>query len=59
MGEDPVMSRATAERLLGFAALGLKARFGDDAPESYEDVLAAIAELADGAGSADRDPGGQ
>ncbi len=45
MGEEPVMSRATAARLLRFAGLGLKARFGEREPESYEEVLAAIATL--------------
>ena len=43
MGEDPIMSRATAERLLGFARFGLKERFGDTEPESYEEVLDALA----------------
>jgi 3-hydroxyisobutyrate dehydrogenase len=47
MGEDPIMSRATAERLLGFARLGLKARFGDTEPASYEEVLAALEEARD------------
>ncbi len=45
MGVEATMSRATAERLLRFARLGLKEHFGDAEPQSYEAVLAAIAAL--------------
>lgn len=42
---EPIMAEATARRMEWSARLGLKARFGGEAPRSYRDVLEAIAEL--------------
>jgi 3-hydroxyisobutyrate dehydrogenase-like beta-hydroxyacid dehydrogenase len=41
---DPIMAEATARRMDWSAQLGLKARFGGEAPSSYKEVLEAIHE---------------
>lgn len=42
MGIEPIMADAAARRILSFASLGLKARFGDKAPDSYDEVMRAL-----------------
>ncbi|MSO92561.1 MAG: NAD(P)-dependent oxidoreductase [Rhodospirillales bacterium] len=44
IGETPIMSKAAVARLMGTVPYGLKARFGDKAPDHYRDVVAAIRE---------------
>lgn len=44
MGIEPIMAEAAARRLLKCAELGLEARFGDEAPGSYHDVIRAMEE---------------
>ncbi len=44
MGIEPIMAEAAARRLLKCAELGLKSRFGDEAPVSYHDVVRAMEE---------------
>src|SRR5258708_6646265 len=39
---EPIMAEATARRMDWSAQLGLKARFGGQAPRSYRDVLEAV-----------------
>lgn len=43
MGIEPIMADAAARRIASFG--GLKARFGDQAPESYNEVMRAIDEV--------------
>jgi 3-hydroxyisobutyrate dehydrogenase-like beta-hydroxyacid dehydrogenase len=42
MGIEPIMAEAAAKRIMGFARLGLKERFGGKAPESYHEVMRAL-----------------
>jgi len=42
---EPIMAEATARRMDWSAQLGLKARFGGEAPANYRDVLQAISIL--------------
>lgn len=49
MDIEPIMAEAAARRISSFARLGLKARFGDQAPESYQEVMRAAAEAEQGA----------
>ncbi|MDA0305020.1 MAG: DUF1932 domain-containing protein [Proteobacteria bacterium] len=44
LGIEPMMSAATAKRLHWATDQGLKEKFGDTAPESFHEVLKAIAE---------------
>ena len=44
MGIEPIMAEAAAKRIMGFAQLGLKERFGGKAPESYHEVMLALEE---------------
>ena len=44
LGIEPMMSEAAAKRIAWAAGLGLKDKFGDTAPESFHDVVAAIRE---------------
>lgn len=49
MDIEPIMAEAAARRISSFARLGLKARFGDRIPESYQEVMRAAAEAEQGA----------
>ncbi|MEE8215642.1 MAG: DUF1932 domain-containing protein [Acidiferrobacterales bacterium] len=44
MGIEPIMADAAARRLLTAARAGLKSRFGDNAPDSYLEVVRALEE---------------
>ena len=50
MDIEPIMAEAAARRIASFARLGLKARFADRVPESYQEVMRAAAEAEQGAG---------
>jgi 3-hydroxyisobutyrate dehydrogenase-like beta-hydroxyacid dehydrogenase len=45
LGIEPIMAEAIARRMDWSAQLGLKARFGGEAPKSYQEVLDAIAKM--------------
>ncbi|HEY2844816.1 MAG TPA: DUF1932 domain-containing protein [Bryobacteraceae bacterium] len=45
LGIEPIMAAATARRMDWAADLGLREKFHGSFPESYQDVLAAIAEM--------------
>lgn len=47
---EPIMSEAIVRRMDWSAELGLKERFGGEAPQSYRDVLDAIAKISAAAG---------
>lgn len=42
LGIDPIMAEATARRMDWAAALGLRARFGGEFPQTYREVLNAV-----------------
>ena len=44
LGIEPIMAEATARRMEWSASLGLKARFGGEAPRSYREVVDAVEE---------------
>jgi 3-hydroxyisobutyrate dehydrogenase-like beta-hydroxyacid dehydrogenase len=46
MGIEPIMAEAAARRILMAASAGLKSRFGDNAPQDYAEVVAAIEQAA-------------
>ena len=45
LGIEPLMSAAAAKRIAWAAGFGLKAKFGDQAPDSFHEVLDAIREV--------------
>lgn len=45
-GVEPIMTRATAERLEWVTALGVKSHFGGKVPERYTEAIDAMEELA-------------
>jgi len=45
LGIEPMMSAAAARRIAWAGGFGLKEKFGDKAPASYHEVMAAIAEI--------------
>jgi 3-hydroxyisobutyrate dehydrogenase-like beta-hydroxyacid dehydrogenase len=46
LGIEPIMSEATARRMDWSAKLGLKARFGGEAPRTYREVIDVVDEIA-------------
>ncbi len=44
MDIEPIMAEAAARRIGNFARLGLKARFGEQVPQGYQEVMRAAAE---------------
>jgi 3-hydroxyisobutyrate dehydrogenase-like beta-hydroxyacid dehydrogenase len=46
MGIEPIMAEAAARRILMAASAGLKSHFGDNAPQDYAEVVAAIEQAA-------------
>lgn len=55
LGIEPLMSAAAAKRIAWAGGFGLKDRFGDKAPESFHQVLDAIAEIEGRAPAKPRD----
>ena len=52
VGIEPIMTRATAERLEWITALEVKAHFGGTVPKCYTEAIDAVEKLASGRGSA-------
>ncbi|MFQ5936085.1 MAG: DUF1932 domain-containing protein [Acidiferrobacterales bacterium] len=50
MGIEPIMAQAAARRISSVASQRLKSRFGDQAPESYHEVMRAIEDAEQRAG---------